>query len=173
LADGGIAPDIVVALDGQRRNLEDFHGVELGVALVLADLTAHPGIARRPCRGVRFFETAELVEAEPSDSPAKAQLIPVPGSVNGRLAKANEADLFAFEAKRGQQLVLETLAARAGSPADTKIEMRLVHIFEMRDGRIARELVFDMGGPPVEGAIQQAGAAGGALRRRRAGAIHR
>lgn len=30
---------------------------------------------------------------------------------------------------------------------DEKIEMRLVHIFEMRDGRIARELVYDMGRP--------------------------
>ncbi len=28
-----------------------------------------------------------------------------------------------------------------------KIEMRLVHIFEMRDGKIAKELVFDMGRP--------------------------
>ena len=28
-----------------------------------------------------------------------------------------------------------------------KIEMRLVHIFEMRDGRIAKEIVFDMGRP--------------------------
>jgi ketosteroid isomerase-like protein len=30
---------------------------------------------------------------------------------------------------------------------DEKIEMRLVHIFEMRDARITRELVFDMGRP--------------------------
>jgi ketosteroid isomerase-like protein len=30
-------------------------------------------------------------------------------------------------------------------PAGSKIEMRLVHIFEMRDGRISREIVFDMG----------------------------
>jgi ketosteroid isomerase-like protein len=30
-------------------------------------------------------------------------------------------------------------------PLGSKIEMRLVHIFEMRDGRIAREIVFDMG----------------------------
>jgi ketosteroid isomerase-like protein len=30
-------------------------------------------------------------------------------------------------------------------PAGSKIEMRLVHIFEMRDGKISRELVFDMG----------------------------
>jgi ketosteroid isomerase-like protein len=32
-------------------------------------------------------------------------------------------------------------------PVGSKIEMRLVHIFEMRDGKIARELVFDMGRP--------------------------
>jgi ketosteroid isomerase-like protein len=32
-------------------------------------------------------------------------------------------------------------------PVDAKIEMRLVHIFEMRDGKISRELVFDMGRP--------------------------
>ena len=28
-----------------------------------------------------------------------------------------------------------------------KIEMRLVHIFEMRDGKISKEIVFDMGHP--------------------------
>jgi ketosteroid isomerase-like protein len=32
-------------------------------------------------------------------------------------------------------------------PVGSEIEMRLVHIFEMRDGKISRELVFDMGRP--------------------------
>lgn len=32
-------------------------------------------------------------------------------------------------------------------PVGSRVEMRLVHIFEMRDGKIARELVFDMGRP--------------------------
>ena len=32
-------------------------------------------------------------------------------------------------------------------PVGARIEMRLVHIFEMRDGKISRELVFDMGRP--------------------------
>jgi hypothetical protein len=32
-------------------------------------------------------------------------------------------------------------------PLGSKIEMRLVHIFEMQDGKIAREIVFDMGRP--------------------------
>ena len=32
-------------------------------------------------------------------------------------------------------------------PVGSKVEMRLVHIFEMRDGKISRELVYDMGRP--------------------------
>jgi ketosteroid isomerase-like protein len=28
---------------------------------------------------------------------------------------------------------------------DSKVEIRLVHIFEMRDGKISKEIVFDMG----------------------------
>jgi ketosteroid isomerase-like protein len=32
-------------------------------------------------------------------------------------------------------------------PVGSRIEMRLAHIFETRDGKIARELVFDMGRP--------------------------
>jgi ketosteroid isomerase-like protein len=30
-------------------------------------------------------------------------------------------------------------------PVGSQVEMRLVHIFEMRNGKIAREIVFDMG----------------------------
>jgi ketosteroid isomerase-like protein len=30
-------------------------------------------------------------------------------------------------------------------PVGSKVEMRLTHIFEMRDGKISREIVFDMG----------------------------
>ena len=32
-------------------------------------------------------------------------------------------------------------------PVGTRVEVRLVHIFEMRDGKIAKEIVFDMGHP--------------------------
>jgi ketosteroid isomerase-like protein len=32
-------------------------------------------------------------------------------------------------------------------PTGSKIQMRLVHIFEMREGKISREIVFDMGRP--------------------------
>ena len=32
-------------------------------------------------------------------------------------------------------------------PPGRRLKMRLVHIFEMRDGKISREIIFDMGRP--------------------------
>src|SRR6185437_7119035 len=57
---------------------------------------------------------------------------------------------FATEDRVVDDSIVTFEIARAGYwpwPADTKIEMRLVHIFEMRDGKISRELVYDMGRP--------------------------
>ncbi|NBV22578.1 MAG: hypothetical protein EBS05_11760 [Proteobacteria bacterium] len=80
----------------------------------------------------------EAQEVEPNDTPATATPFQVPGAVNGRLTGAIAAlspaggergkaaidmDHFRFEAKQGQHLVIETMAARRGSPADTKIEV--------------------------------------------------
>jgi len=68
-------------------------------------------------------------EMEPNDSPATATSMKVPGAANGRFRAGDkqsplqDADHFRFEAKRGQRWVIETMAARRGSPADTKIEV--------------------------------------------------
>jgi ketosteroid isomerase-like protein len=37
-------------------------------------------------------------------------------------------------------------------PVGSKVDMRLVHIFEMRDGKIARDIVFDMGRTELDAA---------------------
>ncbi|MFZ4767516.1 MAG: WD40 repeat domain-containing protein, partial [Roseimicrobium sp.] len=71
---------------------------------------------------------SESIEREPNDSPATAQPLSLPASVNGRLyvdenADASDADLYALDLTKGQQVVLETRAAMSGSPADTKIEV--------------------------------------------------
>lgn len=71
---------------------------------------------------------AESIEQEPNDIVGKAQTLALPASVNGRLhvpGKDDVADVdhFAFDLQKGQQVVLETLAAMQGSPADTKIEV--------------------------------------------------
>jgi hypothetical protein len=73
-------------------------------------------------------DTPELVETEPNDSPVQAMKIPVPSVIDGRIWSANQSssadvDLFEFEAHSDQTLVIETDAARRGSPIDTKIEI--------------------------------------------------
>ena len=68
----------------------------------------------------------DTIEAEPNDTTATANTLPVPGAINGRLFTPNgkaDADLFRFHAATGRRLVIETQAAQRGSPADTKIEI--------------------------------------------------
>jgi len=69
----------------------------------------------------------ELVETESNHTPGQAMPIPLPCTISGRInpdGRAGEnADLFRFQAKAGEQLIIETDAARRGSPADTKIEI--------------------------------------------------
>jgi hypothetical protein len=68
----------------------------------------------------------ELVEVEPNDTVEQAMPIPTPASVNGRIWNKDgqpDVDLFKFEAKKGQRLIIETAAAQRGSPVDTKLEI--------------------------------------------------
>jgi WD40 repeat protein len=76
---------------------------------------------------VQVSDEPVIVESEPNDTPAQANAIPVPCTVCGQIdppGKADsDADLFRFEARAGENLILETDAARSGSPVDTKIEV--------------------------------------------------
>jgi hypothetical protein len=88
----------------------------------------------------------ELLEREPNDTPAQATQLPaVPTTgalqVAGRIwaerkGQANDVDLFRFEAKQGEELILETTAARRGSPVDTKLEVL------NNDGQLVERLRF-------------------------------
>lgn len=70
----------------------------------------------------------ESLEKEPNDDAAHAQTLRTPASVNGLLhvaadAEAVDADVYSFDAKKDETLVIETQAAMLGSPADTKLEV--------------------------------------------------
>ncbi len=69
----------------------------------------------------------ETLEVEPNDSPQTATAVQVPATVGGRFvptdAGAPDQDYFRFASKAGQTWVVETDAARRGSPADTVIEV--------------------------------------------------
>jgi WD40 repeat protein len=56
-------------------------------------------------------------------NPAPERNLPVPGTANGRLVEAGAADIWRFQAHKGQRLILEVEARRAGSPLDSLIEV--------------------------------------------------
>ncbi|MBX7167110.1 MAG: pre-peptidase C-terminal domain-containing protein [Pirellulales bacterium] len=64
-------------------------------------------------------------EAEPNDAADTATTMSVPGVAVGQIAGQDraDADLFRFEARVGQRWIIETDAARRGSPIDTKLEV--------------------------------------------------
>ena len=69
-------------------------------------------------------EAPELMEIEPNDDPARAQGLPVPGTVNGRISPPSgssgpDVDCYRFRAAKGQKLVLEVIARRYGSALDS------------------------------------------------------
>ncbi|MBI3467491.1 MAG: hypothetical protein HY000_31160, partial [Planctomycetes bacterium] len=85
----------------------------------------------------------ELIESEPNDRVEQATAISIPATVSGRIWNAEgdagtDTDLFRFEAEAGQTWIIETDAARRGSPIDTRIE------------------VLDAKGEPVERVLLQA-----------------
>ena len=71
----------------------------------------------------------EILEREPNDTPAHAQVISLPVTINGHIdagAKAggkSDEDYFRFHAKKGQSLGIQVAAARLGSPLDSVIEV--------------------------------------------------
>ncbi|MDB6006977.1 MAG: repeat-containing protein, partial [Prosthecobacter sp.] len=72
---------------------------------------------------LRVSGLAQVEEVESNDDIARAQNVTAPVTVNARLVQAHDTDCFAFDAKKGQAWIIETLADLAGSPADTKVEV--------------------------------------------------
>jgi WD40 repeat protein len=69
----------------------------------------------------------EVVEAEPNDKLDAATQIAAPGGANGRIDGRGpdqaDVDHYRFEAKKGQQWIIETTARRRGSPVDTRMDV--------------------------------------------------
>jgi hypothetical protein len=70
---------------------------------------------------------SEYAELEPNDQPAQARLLPVPSAISGRISRSTsavaDADLVAFDSKKGDRLTIETLARRLGSSLDSYLDI--------------------------------------------------
>ncbi|HEV2494219.1 MAG TPA: hypothetical protein VG204_14225 [Terriglobia bacterium] len=71
----------------------------------------------------------EVAEQEPNDSPAEAQNISLPVTINGHIdggvkrGGTPDQDYFRFKATRGERLAVEVAASRLGSSLDSVIEI--------------------------------------------------
>src|SRR5262249_50527437 len=74
---------------------------------------------------VKFFvgDLPELIEAEPNDAPDQAQRVALPATINGRIERKGDMDMFAFTAGVGEQLVFEVKAEELGSPLDAYLTL--------------------------------------------------
>jgi hypothetical protein len=65
----------------------------------------------------------EVSEVEPNNSVERAQMVSVPSALAGTIQSSTEIDHFKFKAKKGEQLVLEVMAQRTGSPLDSSLAL--------------------------------------------------
>jgi len=65
----------------------------------------------------------EIQETEPNDDPAVAAPIKLPVIVNGRIGRPDDVDVFPFEARGGDEVVVEVRARSLGSPLDSVVRL--------------------------------------------------
>jgi hypothetical protein len=66
-------------------------------------------------------EDAVVAEAEPNDTPDKAQAIQLPAMIVGRFNPRGDRDWFGFEAKKGDKIWIEAVSQRLGLAVDPQI----------------------------------------------------
>jgi hypothetical protein len=78
-----------------------------------------PGGTMAPHRLLVTRPGAVVKENEPNGGFRQAQPLTIPGAVDGVIAQNQDVDVYRFQGKAGQKLVIEVLAARYGSALDS------------------------------------------------------
>jgi hypothetical protein len=96
---GGLIPSQMVTLDGFEYRLAGPTG------------SSNPKV-------IAFAKAPVVIENDDNDTPDKAQEIPVPCEVAGRVDKKRDRDWYSFAAKKGDVLMIELFSERLGAPTD-------------------------------------------------------
>jgi hypothetical protein len=64
-----------------------------------------------------------IAEKEPNNGFKQAQAVAVPQAVDGTISQNQDVDVYRFDGKAGQRVVIEVLAARYGSPLDSFLSL--------------------------------------------------
>lgn len=65
----------------------------------------------------------EILEQEPNNAAARAQLVSLPVIINGRMDVPGDTDVFGFEGRAGDDVVAEIHARRLASPLDSSLKL--------------------------------------------------
>ncbi|MEI8021731.1 MAG: hypothetical protein WCH39_26210, partial [Schlesneria sp.] len=122
------SPDNKRLLVGRMNGEHQFYSVDPDWIEPKNDLQRLDESQASSTNGNSLTETVnQIMENEPNDTLANATKLPIPGLAKGELKVVNGAqsdiDLYQFEARKGETIVLETNAGRAGSEADTKLDI--------------------------------------------------
>jgi hypothetical protein len=104
-------------------------GVNLATATATVKVPADAAVGSRmpvlTTMGEKPMGDASVVVGEFAETlvAKQAAIIAVPGTANGVITKAGETHQVHFAAKKGQKLLIEVNARRAGSPLDSVIEV--------------------------------------------------
>jgi hypothetical protein len=92
-------------------------------------------------RLITYARYPVIIENDDNDTPEKAQAIPVPCEVAGRVDKKRDRDWYAFTAKKGDVLMIELQSERLGAPTD--MYFKLVNM----TGKAPQDIVFQDDAP--------------------------
>lgn len=121
---------MTVPANGEREvelvgwNLEQRKAKVLAKGAGEIDVPIDPAYRTLKPMKVTVAEGSVYLEAEPNNSVMEGQIMPFPGKVAARSDHPGDEDWFQVPGQAGQEWIIETRAARAGSPADTLIEVR-------------------------------------------------
>src|SRR5271170_1349950 len=119
----------------QGINLGDIHQVKVEPPKSAEGWTTIPleiksgGIVSLNAVKLAVGNEPEVLDKEPNNTPAQAQPISIPITINGHIAGGVEEsgkpdeDYFRFRAKKGERLSIGVAASRLGSPLDSVIEV--------------------------------------------------
>ena len=65
---------------------------------------------------------AQVLEAEPNDTPEQATRIAIPGGINGRIGAPRDLDHFVFQAQKGKAIRFEVRARRFGTALNSSVD---------------------------------------------------
>ena len=71
-----------------------------------------------------YAKAPVVIENDDNDVPEKAQTVPVPCEIAGRIDKKRDRDWYVFDAKKGDVLMIEVLSHRLGAPTDMYFVLR-------------------------------------------------